>query len=677
MLLVILVLLSATLLHAQKSEVDIQALADELLSQQDADLNYEEVYENLLLLLSSPLDVNTASVEQLRWLGLLSELQLQNLLAYKAENGNLLSVYELQAVPEFNDQLIARFLPFVKVADPKDAVDKSLWKRIANNDNNYIILRTEATLETRRGFITDDTQQKFSGNRAKHYMRFRNSIANDFSVGITAEQDAGEAYAWSPRTHQVGADFLSYHAQLQNKGRFKNILLGDYQLQVGQGLVLGGAFGGGKGGETINTIRKSNLFALPYTSAAENNYLRGATLTYEISPSLSITPFFSRALRDANQNTDSTAGEVSTALLATGLHRNAREREDRKQLTETLIGGVIAFHHKNVEAGGIVQHVRYSNPLARTANVYNQFQFRGETNTNIGAYLNYSFFNFTLFSEVAKSTKGGIGLVAGTLGSLSKTVDVAILLRNYQPNYYSFYANALAETNTPQNERGVYWGLKYRVSKSIQASGYIDVFEFPWLRYRSYLPSTGYEWLARVQYQPAKTISLSVQLREEAKERNVNADNTFYTTAVGKKHTGFINADYSYNRTLSFKTRLQASRYSIHGKSTTGMTLFQDVTWDVGKIRISGRYALFDTEDFDNRQYVVEKDVWLAYSFPAYNGTGIRCYVLFQYDISRRVSCWLRYAYLRVENRTSLGSGMDETEGNERNDIKLQVRIKL
>jgi hypothetical protein len=616
-------------------------------------------------------------VEQLRWLGILSELQLQSLLAYKVENGNLLSIYELQAVPTFSDQLIARLLPFVTVADPNNAVDKSLWKRIANNENNYLLWRTEALAEERKGFSTANAEQKFSNTRTKQYVRYRNNITHDFSLGLTAEQDAGEAYKWSPRTSHTGVDFISYHVQLQNKGRVKNLLLGDYQLQAGQGLVLGGAFGGGKSGETVNTVRKSNLLALPYTSVAENNYLRGATITYQVLPSLSVTPFFSRALRDANQQLDSTGGEVSAALLSTGLHRNAREREDRKQLTENIVGGIASFHYQKLEVGAIAQHIRYSNPLQRTANVYNQFQFEGNRNTNVSAFLNYSHFNITFFSEVAKSSTGGIGLLAGALGSLSKAMDIAVLARNYQPNYYSFYSNALAEGSVPQNERGVYWGLKYRFTKSIQASGYVDVFEFPWLRFRSYSPSTGYEWLFRIHYQPSKTISLSAQLREETKERNVSSETIFYTTANGKKRTAFINADYAYNRSLFFKTRLQASSYTLNETYTTGFTLFQDITWDAGALKISGRYALFDTEDFDNRQYTAEKDVWLAYSFPAYNGTGVRCYLLFQYDFNKRISCWLRYAYLRIENRTTLGSGMDETQGNQRNEIKVQVRLRI
>jgi hypothetical protein len=107
------------------------------------------------------------------------------------------------------------------------------------------------------------------------------------------------------------------------------------------------------------------------------------------------------------------------------------------------------------------------------------------------------------------------------------------------------------------------------------------------------------------------------------------------------------------------------------------MILLQDLTWSLGKISISGRYALFDTDDYDNRLYVYEKDVWLAFSFPAYYGVGVRNYLLFQYSVSKKVDIWLRWANVRYTDRVTIGSGSDTIEGNTRNDVKFQTRIRL
>ena len=96
-----------------KKDVDLEILADQLFGFQDLDLNYQELYENIALLLSNRIDLNKATAEELRFLNLLSEQQIQTLVQYRQDNGNLLSVYELQAVPGFDLTLINKIIPFV------------------------------------------------------------------------------------------------------------------------------------------------------------------------------------------------------------------------------------------------------------------------------------------------------------------------------------------------------------------------------------------------------------------------------------------------------------------------------------------------------------------------------------------------------------------------------------
>jgi Helix-hairpin-helix motif len=658
-------------------EIDLQKIADEIVGYQDEDLNYEDLYENLLQLLSNPLNINTANAEQLRSLSILTELQIQSLLNYRNENGKLLSEYELQAVPELDLPTLYRLLPFVKVADPLAELNSSFLQRVANNDNAYFVLRYERLLETRKGFTTNDAEGAFKGSPDKLYMRFRSNLPNDFSVGFTAEKDAGEQVQWNTNQKQYGADFISFHAQVQNKGRIKNLIVGDYQLQYGQGLVLGGAFGTGKGGETITTVRRNNAAQLPFTSVVENLNLRGLTASYLLAHNFTITGFFSRTYRDANVRGDTTDDAEVTSFLFTGLHRNEKELADRKQLDETIAGGVLSYTRNSLDAGIIYQSSRYGKPIERTPSVYNQFTFEGTQNNNVSAYASYSIQNFNLFGEAAKSLQGGLGVVAGTIGSISKKLDVALVYRNYQRNFHSNYSNAFSEASTVQNERGFYWGLKYKFNKQYQLSGYVDFFEFPWLRFRSYSPSVGHEWLLRFQYQPSKTVALFVQVREELKQRNLSDESNFYTIANGVKQNLLINASYAIGSVLQARTRVQFSNYKLAANSTRGMVIAHDVTADFGKLKLTGRYAIFDTDDFDNRQYVVEKDMWLAFSFPAYSGTGVRQYILLQYDFSKKFTGWIRYAHTQLKNTDSIGSGLDETVGNERNEIKLQVRMKF
>ena len=663
-----------------RKEVDLARLVDEIFAVQDEDINYEDLYENLAQLYSNQADLNTVTEEQLRSIFILNELQIQSFLAYRIEVGPFLSIYELQNIEGFTQDVIQKLIPFVTVPDAAARFNKNLLKRILNEKNNYLILRYDRTLEEKKGYKeATPASSKYIGSPDRLYTRFQTRRTGDFSLGFTAEKDAGEQITWSPTKKQYGADFLSFHAQLMNKGKIKNLVVGDYQAQFGQGLVLGSAFGIGKNAEAVTTVRRGNLGFLPYTSVYEARYLRGAAISYSLSKQLTVHGMISSRWRDGNIKRDTTEGDfdIISSLQLTGLHRTPFELANRSVVQEKNIAGVINYKYKTWDAGVVMHHTRFSIPLTPTRNIYNQFNFQGNENTNAGFFLNYNWKNFAFFSEAAHTINRGTGTIAGIIGSITSSLDVSLLFRKFDRDFYSFYSNALAENTNPQNETGIYWGWKYVFNKKYSFSGYFDLFRFPWLRYRSYIPSEGSEWLLRFNYKPTKNISLFLQAREETKVRNSSADNNLYLTDPGTKRNYWINVDYEITPHLTFKTRAQFSTFSLEEKSSRGMVLLQDITWNTGKFSISGRYALFDTDDYDNRLYVYEKDVWLAFSFPAYYGVGIRNYLLFQYSISKKVDIWLRWANVRFTDRDTVGSGSETIEGNIRNDVKFQTRIRL
>lgn len=657
-------------------EYDLERLSEEIFSIQDQDINYEMLYENLAQLLSNPIDLNKASEEQLRALYILNEIQINNLIAYRNENETLLSVYELQAVEGFDEVTLSRLVPFVTIK-PTETEIKSLIQRILTEQNNYLLLRYNRTLEDKRGYLnTPGLTTNYKGSPDRYYSRFRVARANDFSLGITMEKDAGESLTWAPRAKQYGFDYNSFHVQVLNKGIFKNITIGDYQAQFGQGLVLGGGFGVGKGAESITTARRSNTGFLPYTSLNESGFFRGLAVCIQPLRKITLSGFFSSNWTDGTSNTDSTNLFLSS-ISSTGLHRTNNELQRRKIVSETNSGLIINYTHNSLEAGAVFHHTHFSLPVIRNSTLYNQFYFQGSNNTNSSIYLNYAWNNIALFSEAAHTIDMGNAYVIGLLTSLSQHFDLALLYRNYEKDFQSFYGNAFSENTTVQNESGYYFGWKYKFDKKHTMAGYADLFQFPWLRYRGYAPSAGHEWLARYSYQPNKSIFFYLQAREESKIKNYSEPNHLYAHENGTKRNYWINLDYALSTQLQLKSRAQFSTYSFENNSTSGFALIQDVTFKLKRISVSARYALFDTDDFNNRQYVYERDVWLAYSFPFYNGIGIRHYILVQYALTKNIDLWARWSRFQYENQESIGSGSETIEGNSMNDVKLQARIRF
>ncbi|MBL7870490.1 MAG: helix-hairpin-helix domain-containing protein [Cyclobacteriaceae bacterium] len=662
-----------------RKDFDLQILIDEIVAVQDDDLNYEELYENLVQLLSNPADLNLITAEQLRSLYILNESQIQSLINYREETGRFISVFELQAIQGFSKETFQRLTQFVTVIDPAIGINRSLLNRILNEKNNYLLLRYDRTLEEKKGYREETSPgSRYAGSPDRLYTRFRTSRPGDFSVGFTAEKDAGETLSWNPNKKQYGADFLSFHAQVLNKGLIKNLIVGDFQAQFGQGLILGSAFGIGKNAEAITTIRRANIGFMPYTSLYEAGYFRGGALSYSVTNRITLHSMFSSRWRDGNAVQDSTFEFSSVSSLTyTGLHRTQSEIEKRSTLHEQNMAGVFNYRYKSIDAGAIIHRTLFNLPLKRTPTLYNQYYFQGKQNTNVSLFLNYTYRNFAFFSEAAKTIGEGMGVTAGIMGSLTPSFDVSLYFRKYDRDFQTFYSNALSESSTPQNESGIYWGWKYQLNKKYSFSGYFDLFKFSWLRYRSYTPSQGNEWLFRFNYKPSKNVYMFIQAREESKVRNLSTDTNLYLTAQGVKRNYWINVDYVITNHLSFKTRAQFSSYRFGDSTTGGMVILQDVTWALGKISISGRYALFDTDDYDNRLYVYERDVWLAFSFPAYYGVGIRNYLLLQYSVSKKVDLWFRWAHVRYTDRDIIGSGSEAIDGNTRNDLKLQARIRL
>jgi hypothetical protein len=674
-------LLAAMRLCAQefpREQIDISEVADELYGLPDDDLNYEELYENLVQLFAVPLNLNTASVEEIQFMKFLSEAQINKLIQYRTENGPLLSVYELQSVPDFDLAAIYKIAPFVTVTDPTKAINLSLLRRIKTESENYFLMRYERTLQSKNGF-TDEPEEssRFKGTPDKFYLRFRTSRPGDFSMGFTAEKDAGEEIRWAPGSRYYGADYLSGHIQIQNKGRLRNFIIGDFQGQFGQGIMLGGMFGSGKGSETITAARRSNIGLLPYTSVNEAGAMRGIGATIRASNQIFVTGFYSNIKKDASfGNLDEE--EIISAFQLSGLHRNEKELAVRKSSGERNFGGVVQYKREALDAGIMFNRIDFDVPVHHKPSAYNQFVFHGKTNQNVGIYANYTLENMTVFGEIVRSLNGGYGATGGILATLAPKLDAAILFRKYDRNFYSFYSSGFGESSNPQNETGIYWGWKYTFNRRYGLSGYADFFRFPWLRFRAYAPSTGYEWLLRFSWDPSRKVKIFIQAREESKIRNVQGETmNQYQTAIGKKNNYWISFDYSSHAMLRMKSRAQFSNYSINKKTATGFALMQDLIVDFGKLKITARYGLFETEDYDNRQYVYENDVWLAYSMPAYAGSGVRKIVIIEYKINKYVGVWVRYAHMRYRNQDTIGTTVDRIEGNIKNDIKAQVVVRF
>lgn len=672
------ILVFVALLHFHQSkaqdQIDLQAFAERLFSVQDADVNYESIYESLLLYYTNPINLNKTDRDELASLYMLSPYQLQQFFEHRESNGSLLSINELQSIDGFDLGTIRDLKPFVTVEEKADS--RSLIKRIRDEENHFILLRLNRNWEREKGYQTS----QYAGNPNSMYCRYRLSRSHDFSFGITAEKDAGESFGWDEQNKSHGFDFYSWHASLQNKGMVKNATFGDYQMQFGQGLVFGAGFGSGKGSETVNTIKRNSTGVRPYSSSLESGFFRGVATTLQ-KRNTELTLFYSNILQDGNLKSDSTYSdfdEFVNSIQSTGFHRTETEIQSKNDIREQSYGAALQHHfQRRLEIGATILNTQYASPLQKKPNNYNQFEFKGKQNFITSIYVNYVWQNFIFFGEGARSSSGGTGTVAGFMTSLTPKIDFGMSFRNYDKHFHSFYGNAFSENSRIINEKGIYWGLKIQLSKKHSLAAYFDQFSFPWLKFQTESPSRGYEYLGRYTFRPSRSIVMYAQMRQENKQVTEGSEVlNLNTLTVGTKRNYLINVDYSLGRSFDFGTRVQASTYQIDGQTTTGYALIQDFNYNFWKIKLSTRMAIFDT-DFNNRQYAYEKNVLYTFSIPAYNGSGTRTYIMAQWRATSNVSLWVRWAQFHYPNQETIGSGLTEVNGNTRSNLTIMARIKL
>ncbi|MEI9920242.1 MAG: helix-hairpin-helix domain-containing protein [Bacteroidota bacterium] len=632
-----------------------QAVVDNLIPPGDADLPYEDLYENIAQLTVNRMDLNHVTADALLSLGILTQKQAEAIINYRKTNGDFLEIYELQSVPSLEPETIRSIIPYVTVHAPA----------LKGNSNTYFFTRYERTLETARGYIRGpDSSAKYNGDPGRIYSRFRSTTPGVMSVGITAEKDAGEKFRWTKNQH--GFDFYSSHLQLMNRGPVVNAIAGDYVAQFGQGLTLGGGFGMGKGSETITTLRRSSTGFMPYSSANEAGFFRGGAISIALPSNFVAHAFASSLQRDA-----SNSEEGSLAVLQSGKHRTDTEIAGRHQLTEKNYGASIEYKGRSLDAGVVLHRTLFPHPINKSPTVYNSFDFSGTSNMNTGVFANYNLQNFSLFGELSQTIGNGRGWICGILGSISRNIDVSLLARRFDRNFYTFYSNAISESTTPKNEAGIYWGWKHAINRKLFYTAYVDLFTFPWLRFRDYIPSAGNESLVRLTYKRSKNFDLFIQFRDERKSRNITMELPTYQAAMATRQNWIIGSSMNFGK-LSLKTRIQLSSFR-QLKTSHGFAMAFDAAYDWNRFSIATRFAVFDTDNFDNRQYMNERDVLMSFSFPAYYGEGTRTYAVIRYQPVRWLDFWLKLAETNYFNSVTSGSGYDTINSNKRHDVKVEL----
>ncbi|MBK8848516.1 MAG: helix-hairpin-helix domain-containing protein [Bacteroidetes bacterium] len=656
----------------QQIELNIERLGE----QDGAEgIDFEELQIKLEGYLKEPININTATRDELDDLGLLSQLQILAIIKHREKFGNFVTIEELQSINAFELEIIRLLQPFL-YAGEKDRVTISLEEMLSRSKKQLLIRSTRVLTRT-SGYEKDSTgNSTYLGSPQNFYVRYRQSYSKKYSFGITAEKDPGEEFFKGSQKN--GFDFYSAHLFLKEVWKFKVIALGDFQLAYGQGLGLWTGLAFGKTNDIATIVRNARGIT-PYTSVNELQYNRGVAFAFELSK-FQFDFFASRRKVDANLivPNDSADNEVAfSSLLTSGLHRTQSELDDKNALEQTLYGTHITYKNKSGEIGGTLSSIQYDKEFRRNVDLYNQFQFTGSKATNAAIDYKMVAGNKLFFGEMAYSfTAQASAMLHGLMVSLDPKLSAAIVYRDYGLKFIPVASNPIRESST-FNEKGFYIGINARPVRAFTFSGYIDIFQFPWLRFSVDAPSSGYEMLGQVNYTPSRKLDFYFRYRNQLKQQNTVSGVSEYQPYLVNfdQHNYRFNVTYKITQSFSVHTRAEWIKVILDKNEETGFAIMQDITFKPFSFPLSftARYILFDSRSYNARIYAYESDIYGTFSIPAYYNRGSRYYVNVRYKVNKAIDLFVRYSNTTYSNITAIGSGNDAIDGNIRNDLRIAL----
>ncbi len=566
------------------------------------------------------------------------------------------------------DELEKVFEEFDEEALAEEGERLAQWLIDLNEKPGFeFISRVQTVLQRQEGYERADSSGGYLGSPLRYFQRMRYK-SKRVSLNLSQEKDAGEALGRVP-----AFDFTSMHLSVQDAGVLRHLVIGDYALNFGQGLLLwnGGAFG--KGREVIRGPQRRRSGIRAYASAQETDFFRGAAVS--VGRELQATVFYSDRRRTASPLTDSTYRFPTSS----GLHRTQNEFGRRNNLHQLTAGGRVAFQRKEFQIGLNALSNRFNRPVRST----DPNAFSGQLNRVISTDAIFNTGRLSLFGEAAMSANKAKAMVVGKELDFGNT-EAILIYRNYSARYQSFFGNAFGEfSGAPRNEEGFYAGIRHRLSRKFILSAYADHYRHPASRFSISSPGIGRDYLGLMEVDFDRLTEFYVLLRHEVRSAEYRQSDLFgrEVRMLGEAGRSSIRSQLQkqVSSQLRLRTRIEVARQTDRGESTEfGFLLFQDIRWQpMPGLNLDSRLTFFQTDAFDARLYQFENDLRFVMTNALLNGEGQRFYVLLSLDLGRYAELSAKYAVTLWEDSFEMGSGLDHITGNRRSNVGIQFRLKI
>ena len=588
-----------------------------------SETDYEQLQTDLYALHDAPIDLNHTSDEELARLYFLSPRQIDDILAY-ADRHPFESLYELQLIHSLADYDIRNLLPFVQIADNREA----------ENTNNKMYAREVFAHAKHELVVRLDARniESFEGSDPMYVQgRYRFDFQRRVTFGAQLRRPAGG----EAKDLQYGA-----YLQLRDIGHLHSLVAGNFQASFGQGLVFAPAFHSGKSSYVASAGQTRE--GLRYYSSVDGAALHGIGATCRWN--------WGKATR------------LDVSALYSMSHAN-------DSTWRHVLGANLTLRHKRLEVQLTAAEKLWSDSIRPYNNAaYNQHYFRGYNQAVIGASFRYNYGWFDLFGEVAtaQNEKWGFGTIVGSRFYPTDGVSLVALYRYYSPYFDNALGYAFSETSRLGDENGGYLGFEITRLRKWRFSGYADVFYFSGVKYGIPQAGTiGYDVLGEAKYSVISNQHSAIGASLRLRARKKGATSTYSARAQFDWSKG----EWSVRTTADYN---QSPITNNQSPLPYGVSLAQDVAYSFSRVPLALRLRaqFFDARNWDNRIYLYEHDVLYAFSIPASYGLGGRAYLCLKWQAHPHIALYCRLSETIYEKSWATSHNRSMT----RTDIHVLLR---
>jgi hypothetical protein len=602
--------------------------------------------------------LNRARVEHLLEIPGMGDQMAADIIAFRDTVGEFLTIYELLSVHGMTRDYLRQVHQWFNLAPHGGGVTATASLRWVSR-------------KTVHGDVATESRQPY-GSPHKVVFRYRSDYRN-WSASVKGEKDAGEPFGGELRPE--GFDFYSGWLRYQGQKTIRQVIVGDYRVASGHGLLCNQLFAAGNNASLLYQPLETRV-ARPHTSMDEYHFFRGVTATLRHG-SLRLTVYGSAKPLDGNiTKTDSITGKTLavSSIQTSGIHAIPSEIRNRHAFAEYATGAGVRFGKREFQIAFHMLQIHYSASVEPQSTFANTHRFRGSQTGGYSLYASWFNHSFGFSLETALSDGRPAISQVFVVDGKSKSV-VWISSRHIAPFYHAPYANTLSRASRVTGEKGVNIVWQYsptfgNVFRSITDIG--TILSTP------NAPASGRSFATHTleSSRQQKQFHSLIRITRDAITETAFASNEDISTP--KTHGATIR--YSARGALTLKPvphltlvirtdyRMKVADGTEEGwmvAAGAAASLFRK------RLTITVRHALFHCDSYDMRIFSHEQDAPGAFGMQMHYGTGTRTYMLIRLKQGRHLSCWIKAGGTRFAKPDPLAV---ETRNR---DIALQLNFTL